>query len=819
MFKKAYNDVMHSPPHTRRHVKQCLFKVEVCLIALLSVMLLSTAAFGQTTASLSGTIMDTSKAVLPGAGILAINEDTGVETRATANTAGVYNFPSLQPGTYRVTAELSGFQRSTMTAVRMGAGTQNTLNFNLAVAGLTTEVEVTASADSIVLEAGASTGAVLSENTVVELPLLSSDTLDLVKIMGGVVMADSPLFSGNDQTFAGINANNIAVVRDGISVNGNRPAPGLSSPGRLNPELVGEVKMILSPVDAELGRGAGQIQMTTRSGSNAFHASALWDIQNTALDAYDFDAKHVKPEMIAPKAWRNVNYITLSANGPIIKNKTFFFVSYDQQISRSRTSVTYGALTPCARKGIYRWLDGVRSANANVDPSVVTGRTPGVRTQVRPVVDLQGNPLETYTFPNDPSRFYEFSGQTVTNSLRYQSVLGELSPTAISQINADPINCSQYQFDGLPNNGVIAGTAWDDYRNRYDQSGFITRFSDYMPLPNNYQYGDGLNVAGIRWTRTDKGYMTVFGGSGYDDNRKAITFKIDHNINAEHRLSGTYSYESDAGVAEEGRWPNAYGGLLTRKPQTFTIALTSTLAPTLLNEFRVGMSKNTATTWFPPENPENGDILKNLLFDLLPTTADKFPNYVGFEIVAGPGSSGGGQSTLFHPDTGIGHPVGSRGNLPSTSGPGNDMRWTVNDAVTWIKGAHSFKAGVEFRRNSYHLRANGGALLANSLNTLASVKGGVLNDYSPLRNNALSSWAGMPAADYDYVQGETPRNGNYGTAYNLMTYITGSIGEIGQYFYMVDPKNPRWNDVTKGELYREADMISRDWSFFLNRSS
>lgn len=793
------------PPH---------FFVKTCMIVLLALML-SAAVFGQTTASLSGTVMDTSKAVMPGAGILAVNEDTGVETRTTANNAGVYNFPSIQPGTYRVTAEVSGFQRSTMTNVRMGAGSRNNLDFNLTVAGTTTDIEVTASAESIVLEAGSSTGTVLQENAVVELPLLSSDALDLVKIMGGVVNSDSPLFYGNDQTFAGVNANNVNVVRDGISMNANRPSPGLSSPGRLNPELVGEFKMILSPVDAELGRGAGQVQMTTRSGTNAFRGSAVWDIQNTALDAYDFNAKHVAPEALAPKAWRNVNYLTLSASGPIIRNKTFFFASWDQQIARSRTSTTYGALTPCARKGIYRYLDGVRSANASANPSVTTGQAgPTVRTPIRPVVDYQGNPLETYTFPEDPSRFYEFSGQTVTNSLRYMSVLGELSPTAIQQIEADPINCSQYEFFGLPNNGVIAGTAWDDYRNRYDQSGFITRFNEYMPQPNNYQYGDGLNVAGERWTRTDKGYMTVFGGSGYDDNRKAITLKIDHNINDKHRLSGTYSYESDAGVAEEARWSNAYGGLLTRKPQTFTLALTSMLAPTLLNEFRLGQSKYTATTWYPPENPEHGSTLKNLLQELLPTTADKFPYYAGLELVAGPGASGGGQSTLFHPDQGIGHPVGSRGNLPSTSGPGNDMRWTINDAVTWMKGVHSFKAGIEFRRNSYHLRSNGAALLSNSLNTLASVKGGILTSYSPLRDRALSSWQGMPSADFDYVSSGTARNGNYGSAYNLMVYMTGSIGEIGQYFYMVDPKNPRWNDVSLGELYREADLVSRDWSFY-----
>ena len=102
------NIVAPNPRHTRlRRVNQRVFKA--CLIGFLSLMLLSATAFGQTTASLSGTIMDTSRAVLPGAGILAVNEDTGVETRTTANNAGVYSFPSLQPGTYRVPRKQAGF--------------------------------------------------------------------------------------------------------------------------------------------------------------------------------------------------------------------------------------------------------------------------------------------------------------------------------------------------------------------------------------------------------------------------------------------------------------------------------------------------------------------------------------------------------------------------------------------------------------------------------------------------------------------------------------------------------------------------------------
>ena len=792
-----------------------------CLIALLSIMLLSATAFGQTTASLSGTVMDTSRAVLPGTSILAVNEDTGVETRTTSNNAGVYNFPSLQPGTYRVTAEASGFQRAVTTDVRLGAGVQGRLNFDLAVAGTTTEVEVTASAESMVLEAGSSTGTVLQENAVIELPLVSNDAIELVNIMGGVVKSDSPFFNNSEQTFAGVSGNNINMTRDGIPVNELRYNSGLSSPSRLNPELVGEFKMILSPVDAELGRGAGQVQMTTRSGTNAFRGSGVWNIQNTALDSYTFDAKRRDPSLIVPRAWRNLNSYTLTASGPIIPSRTFFFVSWDQQIARMRNSITPRVLTPCAYKGIYRYLDGVRSANSAADPAMYTGRN-GQRSPSRPSVDVNGNPLLAYTYPNE-SRFYDLAGQTVTSDLKFESVLGVLDPGVRAKL-ADPNNphgaygdCGDYDFLNMPNNGIVANSAWDNYRNQYDQSGFVSRFNALMLPANDYQTGDGLNVAGYRWTRTLKGEASVYGGSIQDDNRKAITFKIDHNINSAHRASGTFSYETNAGPSEEGAGPDTYSGLVSRKPKTFTLALVSTLSPTLLNELRFGASLGWVKAYNPIDNPENDGKLAKVLMDLLPTTPDKFPYYSGLLLVAGPGDFAGtaAASTFFHPSGGGTnlHPHGNRGNLASTWG-GEDTRWTLNDSITWMRGVHSFKAGFEHRRNRSYQISNGASLLTNSLNTLATVNGGILSDYSGLRENALSSWAGMPAADYDYTTGGNTRSGNYATAYNLMTYMTGSIGQLGQYFYVTDAKNPRWNNVAAGEVQRQANLRSRDWSLF-----
>ncbi|MDR0311921.1 MAG: carboxypeptidase-like regulatory domain-containing protein, partial [Acidobacteriota bacterium] len=387
--------------------------MEACLIALLFIALLSATAFGQSsTASLGGTVMDASRAVLPGANITAVNESTGIETRVATNSSGVYNFASLQPGTYRVTAELSGFQRSTRTEVRLGAGAQLRLDFDMVVAGITTEVEVVSTVEHMVLESGSSTGTVVQHEMVVDLPLVANDAMDLLKIMGGVVGT-----TGASQSLAGVAAYNINITRDGISVSELRFNSGVVSPARINPDMVGEFKMIMSPVDAELGRGAGQVQITTRSGSNTFHGSGVWNIQNTALDAYDYNAKDVAPEFVAPLPWRNLNNYTLTASGPIIRNRTFFFVSWDQAISRGRESVVSTVLTPCARKGIYRWLDGTRNVNASTLPSVISG--PAGSTPQRPVVDVHGDPLYAYQFPTG-SQYGVFSGQLHTANLNYQ---------------------------------------------------------------------------------------------------------------------------------------------------------------------------------------------------------------------------------------------------------------------------------------------------------------------------------------------------------------------------------------------------------------
>ena len=175
--------------------------------------------------------------------------------------------------------------------------------------------------------------------------------------------------------------------------------------------------------------------------------------------------------------YTNVNEYTISASGPIIKNKTFFFATWDQNIVLMRMLVRTQTLTNCARKGIYRYFSGWLNGNVNQ----VT--TTGLNTNTRPVVTDTGDPLVPTT--DRTGGAYTGTGNVPgIQGLNFQSVLGQLSPAAIAQIQSDPINCSNYVPSGVSfdanlatqqaANGILAGTNWDrvSVRSRHDRIHF-----------------------------------------------------------------------------------------------------------------------------------------------------------------------------------------------------------------------------------------------------------------------------------------------------------------------------------------------------------
>ena len=232
---------------------------------------------------------------------------------------------------------------------------------------------------------------------------------------------------------------------------------------------------------------------------------------------------------------------------------------------------------------------------------------------------------------------------------------------------------------------MLSGAPWNALRGTYDTSGYIANFNTIMPKANYFNDGDGLNQAALLWTRTTKGEDTVY-GSGMDSTRKSISVKIDHNLSQQHRLSGTYSYEKDGSNGEnENTWPvdhPGFGGYLQRKPQTFTVSLTSTLKPTLLNEFRFGLAYNYNRTMSPLNNPETGDAAREFLTQITSDWAADAP-WKGLPVLVNPGTgiTGFGMSES--------NPYGGRYDPPGTWG-GDDCRWTFSDTMTWTRGCPFF---------------------------------------------------------------------------------------------------------------------------------
>src|SRR6516164_8130459 len=365
-------------------------------------------------ASVGGFVQDASQAFIPGVTVTAANTATGVTTTVVTNESGAYNIPSLLPGTYKLSAELPGFKTQAFTDVQLGQAAILRYNFTLQVGAADQTIEVTAETTAVIAESSPTIGNVLSEKAVKELPLVSNNVLDLIG--GGTMAGVRGTDLSESTTFAGVSTSMVNTVRDGLSVQNGRYANGIGSVTMLHPDMVGEFRVILTPVDAELGRGNGQVEILTRSGTNQFHGAGFWSVRNSKLDANTWtNNKQVVNGKWTPgqPPWINRNEFTGSLGGPIVKNKTFFFVLFDKQIERDRQVARAATLTDCAQHGILRYWSSWTPGNITTQ-TVTTGASPTIAS-----VDSFGNPLQPATNPG--------TGTPYSGQLQYRSVFGPLA--------------------------------------------------------------------------------------------------------------------------------------------------------------------------------------------------------------------------------------------------------------------------------------------------------------------------------------------------------------------------------------------------------
>jgi len=362
------------------------------------------AAAQSTNASLGGTVSDSSGAVLPGVTITAENVNTGVAVTALTNEAGAYQFPSLQPGRYKLSADLPGFQTIVYNDVALQVAGQVKQNFTLSVAAVATTVEVTGSVDQL-REINSTVGEVISNQKLQQLPMTDLSVLNLNSTMGGV----------NGNNFAGGQTTSLNISRDGISIIGERLG-GTAVYTGVN--IVEEVKVVVSPADAEYGRGSGQVLISTKAGTNNFHGTVFGTIRNEALNANDFfsNMRGLRRPILKREQFG------VGFGGPIRRNKTFFYFLYEGQRQLAASLVTSTTLTAIARQGNFRFYPGVRNGNTlSPVPTVDQAGNP-----VQPAAAT--GPLQTFSvFGRDPARMTADTTGVVTGLLALQPLPNDFS--------------------------------------------------------------------------------------------------------------------------------------------------------------------------------------------------------------------------------------------------------------------------------------------------------------------------------------------------------------------------------------------------------
>jgi len=296
------------------------------------------------TATVNGQVRDTSGAVVQGADVQLINERTNVRYPAKTNKDGIYSVLDLPPGTYHIQVSKPGFKTIIKPDILLNVLDARAINFDLPVGAISETVTVEGGAPLVDTESS-SVSTVVDRQFAENLPLNGRSFQSLIQLTPGVVLTanngvDTGQFSVNGQR---ANANYWMV--DGVSANIGINAsanPGSGLAGTLgSSSVLGGTNSLVS-VDAlqefriqtstyapEFGRTpGGQISIVTRSGTNQFHGTAFDYLRNDALDANDwFNGFTNHPPL--PKAEERQNDFGGTFSGPILKNSTFFFFSYE----------------------------------------------------------------------------------------------------------------------------------------------------------------------------------------------------------------------------------------------------------------------------------------------------------------------------------------------------------------------------------------------------------------------------------------------------------------------------------------------------------
>ena len=310
-----------------------------CLLLLVT---MAGSLYAQTpgTGAIIGRIFDPSGALIPHARVSTVNDGSSLSRQVTTTNEGVYRIPLLPPGNYALKVEQAGFEPAVIHSIAVVVSETRVVDVKLRLGKSSSAIEVTSESD-LAQTATSALGRATDAQTIVSLPLANRNFTQILALSPGAIVdvpnagalganteniaVNGAKTTANNFQFNGIDANNIAQN----SLSGFAPEPGIAIPA---PDTIAEFKVQTGMYDAGYGRGAGaNIDLVSKVGTNTFHGS-LWEFfRNNVLNSNDFFLK----QNGQPRPVLSQNQFGGTFGGPLLKNKTFFFGSYQGTVQRN----------------------------------------------------------------------------------------------------------------------------------------------------------------------------------------------------------------------------------------------------------------------------------------------------------------------------------------------------------------------------------------------------------------------------------------------------------------------------------------------------
>jgi hypothetical protein len=609
----------------------------LCLTLALCLFLPTLLSAQGTGGRILGRISDPTGAVLSGVKVTATNEATGVGQDALSNDSGDFAFPNVPVGTYSLSFDLKGFKKAVRRSIALDVNQVITLNMTMQLGENQEVVDVTAEAP-LVDTSSTQLGAVVNNRSVNELPLNARDTYQFLQLQPGV---QSQLGSSGGTFYGSSDAGAVSVNggrgrSNNFSVNGGDANDQFVNLPTIQPtpDAIEEFRVISNTFDAEYGRNSGAVvNVVTKSGTNQLHGNVYEYFRNTVLNAQGY-FNTVKPQ-------ENQNQFGGTFGGPIVKDRSFFFVSYEgRRVRQGISGQTVTVPNPQDRGGIFPGglgggiTDQFTADALNGRPGCTAaitgagGQMPAAGSNWSDIFPVDGNGNATIpTACQDPVaidmlRFVPAANRP--DGINYQAV----------PASADTQNQFTFRFDQHIN-----------ARQNFSFYYYFTNDTNFQPF---YDFqASGANIPG-------------FGanvGSRYQQFNPSHTWTITNNLINEFRF--TYMRE---------------GQLTFQHPQS-TNAVTASCSSAAAQAV---CFNGTSDSNFGPASIQ-GVFGTNPQYGIttgLPSNRTGVP----FINVAGGFAIGNGWE----------------GELPQV---GNSFMWS--DSMTWVKSNHTIKFGADVRRSRF----------------------------------------------------------------------------------------------------------------------